>query len=332
MHQRIVELIAEVGSVHDGSFGNACRLIDAAAASGADAVKFQMHIAEAETLTGAPSPYYFTSESREEYFRRTSFSHEEWAALKERAEDAGLVFLCSAFSVEALAELESLGVRMHKVPSGEVSNLPLLREIAATKKPILLSSGMSSWAELDAAVDILRDGGELTVLQCSTLYPCPPERVGLNVLVEMRNRYDLPIGLSDHTLGPAAAIAAVALGATVVEKHFTLSRLLYGSDAAHSTEPEEFSALAQALKETAAMLANPVDKDDISDYAQMKTVFEKSVVTRCDVAAGTVLSAEHLTVKKPGDGIAAAEIDRVIGRPVARDLPADWKLSEADLQ
>ncbi|MGH6802388.1 MAG: N-acetylneuraminate synthase family protein, partial [Methyloceanibacter sp.] len=218
-----VVIIAEVGSVHDGSFGNAQRLIDVAAECGADVVKFQTHIASAETLRDAPMPPYFTGEPRYEYFERTAFTLEQWEALKAHCEGLQVEFLSSPFSVEAVELLEKIGVRRYKVPSGEVTNLPYLEVVAQTGKPVLLSSGMSNWAELDAAVDtMLRHHDRLTVLQCTSEYPCPPERVGLNVMMEMRARYKLPVGLSDHTRTNYAAYAAVVLGASVIEKHFTL--------------------------------------------------------------------------------------------------------------
>ena len=178
-----VKLIAEIGSVHDGSFGNAVKLIDAAAACGAHAVKFQTHIAAAETLRNAPNPPYFKGEPRFEYFTRTGFSLPQWKELAAACGRAKVEFLSSPFSLEAVDLLEEVGVGSYKIPSGEVTNIPLLKKIATTKKPVLLSSGMSDWAELDAAVAALRGGGPVTVLQCSSAYPCPPEQVGLNVMV-----------------------------------------------------------------------------------------------------------------------------------------------------
>ena len=328
----MVELIAEVGSVHDGSFGNALQLIDAAATCGAAAVKFQTHIAAAETLADAPAPSFFQGEPRYEYFERTSFSTDQWRALSARADERGIGFLSSPFSVEAVDLLEDIGVGAWKVPSGEVTNLPLLERLASTGQPVLLSSGMSSWGELDKAVELLAGGGPVTVLQCSSAYPCPPERVGLNVLRELQQRYGLPVGLSDHTLGPVAAIAAVVLGATVIEKHFTFSRLMYGSDARHSTEPAELTALAEQLRALDLMLTTTVDKDDIAPYAEMKRVFQKSIVTAVPVPAGTVLTRDHLTIKKPGTGLPPGRLPAVVGRTTARDLMADHLLDEADLQ
>jgi N-acetylneuraminate synthase len=328
----MIRIIAEIGSVHDGSFGNALRLIDAAAQAGADAVKFQTHIAEAESLPDAPAPGYFSDEPRIAYFRRTGFSAEQWKKLARHAEEAKVTFLSSPFSLEAVDLLEDVGVKAYKVPSGEVTNVPLLERIARTKKPVLLSSGMSNWVELDRAVAVLKPACALTVLQCSTAYPCPPEQVGLNVIAEMRSRYSVPVGLSDHTAGFAAAVAAAALGATVIEKHFAFSRLMYGSDAKHSMEPGDFRALCQALHEVWRMNSSPVDKDDVAPYADMKRIFQKSVVTARALKAGTRLSADMLSFKKPGDGIPAAQCRSLLGRTLRHDLPKDHKLAAGDLE
>jgi sialic acid synthase SpsE len=325
------QIIAEIGSVHDGSFGNACKLIETAAACGADAAKFQTHIAEAETLRDAPSPAYFKGEPRFDYFRRTGFSRTQWKELREVCAANRITFLSSPFSLEAVDLLEEVGVGAYKIPSGEVTNWPLLEHIAATGKPALLSSGMSSWLELDAAVDILRRGGPLTVMQCTTAYPCPPERVGLNVIAEMRSRYRLPVGFSDHTTGMAAAFAAATLGADVIEKHLTFSRLMYGSDAANAMEPADFRRFAEGLHEIWAMRAAPVDKDDLAPYREMKRIFEKSIVTARPVAADRTIERADIAFKKPGDGIPAARYRDIVGRRAARDLPAEHKLSELDL-
>jgi N,N'-diacetyllegionaminate synthase len=327
----VPRLIAEIGSVHDGSFGNACKLIEAAASCGADAAKFQTHIAEAETLRDAPSPGYFQGEPRFDYFRRTGFTAQQWKELRSVCEANGIAFLSSPFSLEAVDLLEEVGVGAYKIPSGEVTNWPLLERVAATGKPALLSSGMSSWRELDGAVDILRSSGPLTIMQCTTAYPCPPERVGLNVITEMRSRYDVPVGFSDHTTGMAAAFAAAALGADVIEKHLTFSRLMYGSDAANAMEPEDFRRLAEGLREIWAMRAAPVDKNDLAPYRDMKRIFEKSIVTARPLRAGHIIARGDLAFKKPGDGISASRYAEVLGKRAARDLPDEHKLSAADL-
>jgi len=325
-------VIAEIGSTHDGSFGNALCAIDAAAECGADAVKFQTHISEAETTRNAPMPPYFKGEPRFEYFKRTGFTKDQWVQLKRHAEERGVVFLSSPFSVEAVDLLESIGMEMYKVPSGEVTNLPFLEHIARTGKPVLLSSGMSNWKELDEAVEAIRRYHDrVTVLQCTTEYPCKPEHVGLNVMLEMRERYGLPVGLSDHTLTNYAAYAAVTLGATVVEKHFTLSKRLYGSDARHSAEPEQFADLVQGIREIEAMLAHKVDKDDISRFADMKEIFQKSVVSLVDIPEGTVITREMIGIKKPGTGIPPKMFDRVVGSRALRTIPADSVINPEDV-
>jgi sialic acid synthase SpsE len=321
-----VFVIAEAGMNHDGSLGNAIRMAEVASECGADAVKFQLHDAEAETTRDAPSPPYFRHESRWEYFQRTAFSDEEWARLKEACERAGIEFLCSVFSVEAVERLERLGVGRYKVGSGEVTNLELVRRVAATGKPVLLTSGMSSWKELDAAVEAA--GDNVTVLQCTSEYPTPPEDVGLNVLGELRERYGKPVGFSDHSLGNYAAFAAVALGAVVVEKHFTLSNDSYGPDAALALEPDELEDLVEGIRSIETMLASPVDKDDLDALREMKLVFEKSVVSTREIPAGAEISREALAAKKPGTGIPARELEQVVGRKARVAIPADSVITE----
>lgn len=325
-----VFVIAEAGMSHDGSLGNAIRMAEVAAECGADAVKFQLHDPRSETTRDALSPPYFQLEPRFEYFERTAFTDDQWRTLKQACGRAGIEFLCSAFSLEALERLEQLGTARHKIPSGEVTNLELVRAAAATCKPVLLSSGMSSWAELDEAVTAA--GENVTVLQCTSAYPTPPERVGLNVLAELRERYGKPVGLSDHSLGPHAAFAAVALGASVVEKHLTLSKEMYGPDAALAAEPGELEDLVDGIREIETMLASPVDKDDLEPLAGMKRVFEKSVVAVADIPAGAVISAEMLAAKKPGTGIPARRLREVVGRRARRDIAADTVLTEADVE
>lgn len=326
-------IISEVGSVHDGSLGNAKSLIETAKACGAGAVKFQTHIADAETLRDAPMPPYFTGEPRFQYFERTAFSPDQWKALRAHCDQQNVEFLSSPFSVEAVELLEEVGTGRYKVGSGEVTNTPLLEAVAKTGKPILLSSGMSTWAELDEAVQtIIRRHDRLTLLQCTSEYPCSYEHVGLNVMLEMRERYKLPVGLSDHTLTSHASVAAVVLGASVIEKHLTFSRRMYGSDAIHSLEPGEFSAMVEGIRAVEAVLNSRVDKDAASArLAGMKRIFEKSVVSVVDIPAGTVVTAEMVAVKKPGTGVPASRLREVIGQRIVRHIPKDTILQEEDL-
>src|ERR671938_1556919 len=322
-----VLVIAEAGMNHDGSLGNAIRMVEVAAEAGADAVKFQLHDAAADRSRGAPAPPYFQHETRWEYFQRTAFSDDQWRRIKEACDAAGVEFVCAPFSLEALERLEALDTARYKIGSGEVTNLELVQAAAATGKPVLLSSGMSTWEELDAAVEAA--GENATVLQCTSEYPTPPERVGLNLLAELRERYGRPVGLSDHTLGPYACFAAVALGASVVEKHFTLSKEMYGPDAALALEPPELEELVDGVREIESMLASRVDKDaEAAALAEMKRVFENSVVTSREIPAGAVISREMLAAKKPGTGIPAARIDEVVGRTAAVAIAPDTVLTE----
>jgi N,N'-diacetyllegionaminate synthase len=334
MIQTKFQVIAEIGSVHDGSFGNACKLIELAARSGANVVKFQTHISSAETLRNAPMPSYFKGEPRYEYFERTAFSKPQWRELREECARHGVEFLSSPFSIAAVDMLEEIGAGIYKVPSGEVSNRPLLEHLGALGKPVLLSSGMSSWTELDQAVDILRNRVELNVMQCTSAYPCPPERTGLNVLAEMRRRYGdgVTLGFSDHTAGVAAGPAAAALGATVIEKHLTFSRAMYGSDAANALEPNDFALYCRSVREVWTMLEHPVDKDDLTPFHEMKRVFEKSVVAARPIAARSAITRVDLDFKKPGDGIPAADYESLIGRRTRRDIPADHKFCMEDFE
>jgi N,N'-diacetyllegionaminate synthase len=325
-------IIAELGNTHDGSIGLAKQLIASAAESGVNAVKIQTHIFSAESLANAPSPPYFKEESREQYFTRTAFDLAQYISLKSFAEvNCGVEFLSSPFSLEAVELLEEVGMVRYKIPSGEVTNIPMLEHIAQTQKPVILSSGMSPFKDLDLAVDILQTSGcaDLSLLQCSSRYPCPPEEVGLNVLSEIKSRYGVPVGYSDHTLGCAAPFAATALGAEIIEKHFTLSTRLYGSDAKHSMEPDEFKKMVSGIREISSMLKNPVDKDlAIEDLGEIKITFEKSVVAKNRIKKGDILSRENLTVKKPGNGIPANMFLEVVGKKANYDMEPDDMLSK----
>ncbi len=322
-----IQIVAELGNTHDGSFGLAKQMIRAAADCGVDAVKIQTHIFNAESLPSAPNPPYFKDETRKAYFERTSFTKEQYLALTDFSkQECGVEFLSSPFSSEAVHFLEEVGMRRYKIPSGEVSNIPMLREVAKTGKPVILSSGMSPWSDIDLAVSTLRDNGctDLSILQCASRYPCPPEQVGLNVIQELKGRYVVPVGYSDHTLGCAAPFAAAAMGASIIEKHFTLSTLMYGSDAMHSMEPDEFRVMVDGIRQIETMLTCPVIKDEaVGDLDEMKRVFEKSVVTRTPIPKGTVITEKMIATKKPGTGIPAKYFDEIIGKRTKVDLPVD---------
>jgi sialic acid synthase SpsE len=323
-------VVAEIGNNHDGSIRQAERLIEAAAEVGADAVKFQTHIAEAEMLPSTPTPPHF-DEPRWEFTKRMELSKDDHLHLKRFAEERGLVFFSSPFSVEAVELLEEVRVPAYKVASGELTNPPLLEAVAATGKPVLLSSGMSGMEDVDRAAATLRSGGsELIVLQCTSNYPCPPELVNLRAMVAMGERLGVPYGLSDHTPGVWTSVAAAALGAVVVEKHFTLSKRLYGPDHHASLTPEELAGLVEGVREVEAAMGDGLKERDPS-LDPARATFEKSIVARARIPKGTVLEAEMLTTKRPGNGISALRVAEVVGRTTVRELEPDHQLEEADL-
>jgi N-acetylneuraminate synthase len=243
--------------------------------------------------------------------------------LKETANECNVLFLSSPFSLEAVDVLEELGMDIYKIPSGEVTNIPLLEKIADLGKPVLLSSGMSNFKELDKAYEVFSSKCELTILQCSSAYPCPNNEVGLNVIDQIKKRYNCKAGYSDHTLGFAAPIAAAALGAVVIEKHFTFSNRMYGSDAVHSMEPSDFKILSKAIKDVWEMLSNPVDKQNLDKYSDMKDIFQKSIVATSDIPSGTIIQLSHLSFKKPGTGIPAGNYKNLIGKVTNKNFAKD---------
>ena len=329
-------VIGEVGLTHDGSLGLAHAFVDAIAKAGADAVKFQTHIAAAESTPAEPFRVKFSRQdaSRYEYWQRMEFTEEQWRGLADHARDKGLVFLSSPFSIEAVELLDRIGIQMWKIGSGEVSNDPMLDRIAATKKPIILSSGMSGFAELDRVVARLQAREvPLTLLQCTTAYPCPPEKIGMNLLDVFRQRYGCSVGLSDHSGTIYPSLAAVTLGAEVVEVHVALSREMFGPDVVASITTSELAQLVQGARFIERMLAHPIDKDAASEQtAPLRSIFTKSVVARVPLDAGTVLALEHLSFKKPGTGIPAARAPELVGRRLRRRVDADTLISEDDLE
>lgn len=320
-------IIGEVAQSHDGSLGTAHAFIDAIAAAGADAVKFQTHIAEEESTLGEPWRVKFSpqDETRYEYWRRMEFSQAQWLGLKQHAEDVGLLFLSTPFSGRAVDMLREIGMGVWKIASGEVGNTPMLKQIAATRAPVILSSGMSSWEELDEAVNVFHENeNPLAVLQCTSAYPCPPEKVGLNMLSELRQRYDVAVGLSDHSGNIFAGLAAVTLGAEVLEVHVALSREMFGPDVPASVTTDELRTLVDGVRQVERMTASHVDKDSVSDdLGHLRNLFTKSVVAAVDLPAGTILSNEHVRLKKPGTGLSATHLPDLIGYRLSRNLKRD---------
>jgi N-acetylneuraminate synthase len=328
-------VIAEVAQAHDGSLGLAHAYVDAAADAGADAVKFQTHIAAAESTPAEPWRVRFSPQdrSRYEYWQRMEFTEEQWLGLRRHADERGLLFLSSPFSVEAAALLRRVGVAAWKVASGELENPLIYDVITETGAPVLLSTGMSSMAQIDAAVQrVKRKASPLAVLQCTSAYPCPPEQVGLNVLALFRERYDCAVGLSDHSGTIYSGLAAAALGAEVVEVHITMSRQMFGPDVVASVTSAELQQLVSGVRFLERARAHPVDKDAAArDTAPLRDLFTKSVVARSDLPAGTLLQAEHLTAKKPGTGVPADRIADFLGKRLRRALRSDEPLRPDDV-
>jgi N,N'-diacetyllegionaminate synthase len=326
-------VIGEVAQAHDGSLGMAHAFIDAIGAAGADAVKFQTHIAAAESTPAEPwrVPFGPQDETRYDYWKRMEFGAEQWAGLARHAEENGLAFLSSPFSIEGADLLERVGVAAWKIASGETGNVQLLDRVAATPLPILVSSGMSGWEELDTAVDRIRatSAAPLAVLQCTSSYPTAPEQIGLNVIGEIEERYGVATGLSDHSGTIYPALAAAALGASVIEVHVTMSRDMFGPDVPASVTPAELRQLVEGVRMIGTALASPVDKDVVArELDGMRQTFTRSVVARRDVPAGSVLTAADLALKKPGGGLPPARMAELVGRRVKVALERDQLLTE----
>ena len=328
-------VIAEVAQAHDGSLGTAHAFIDAVAESGADAIKFQTHIAAAESTPAEPWRKKFSPQdvTRYDYWRRMEFSEEQWRGLKEHAVERGLMFLSSPFSMEAFELLNRVGVAAWKVASGEINNTPVLDAILSTGLPIILSTGMSPFHEVDEAVArITQSSLPLALLQCTSMYPCPAEHVGLNVIDDFRRRYHCAVGLSDHSAVVFPGLAAATLGIQVLEVHVTLSRRMFGPDVVASLTIEELTQLVSGVRYIEKMRSHQVDKTCPPDtVTSLREIFMKSVVAAEDLAAGTVLSGGLLAVKKPGSGIPVSRISSLIGRRLRRSIARDTLLQEEDL-
>lgn len=329
-------VVAEVGQAHDGSLGAAHAYIDAAAKTGVDAIKFQTHIAAAESTPAETFRVQFSEQdaTRYDYWKRMEFTPEQWFGLAEHGRRVGLEFLSTPFSMQAVDLLERIGMAAWKVGSGEVSNLPMLRRMAETGRPVLLSSGMSSWHHLDEAVGCIRRTGTMpALLQCTTSYPCPPEKVGLNLLSELRSRYECPVGLSDHSGTIYAGLAAATLGADLLEVHIAFSRDCFGPDTPASLTISELKQLVDGVKFIRTSLSNPIDKDAEADRTgDLRTLFGKSIVAAVALSAGHRLSSDDVALKKPGIGIPPTRLNDVIGRVLIRAVPADTILAESDFE
>ena len=317
-------IIAEIAQAHDGSLGLAHSYIDAVAKTGCNAIKFQTHIAEAESSLEEPFRVNFSFEdkTRYDYWKRMEFTLEQWKEIKAHCDKVGLEFISSPFSNTAVDLLEEVGVKRYKIGSGEVNNFVLLEKIIQTGKPIIISSGMSSFEELDKTVAFLKNrNANYSILQCTTAYPTKPSQFGFNVLKELKERYNVVVGFSDHSSSIEASIAAVALGADILEFHVVFNNEMFGPDAKASLNFKETKKLVKAVRNIKKALNNPIDKNDNSNFKELKQIFEKSLAINKDLTEGHVIKFSDLEAKKPkGFGILASDYQRIIGKELNKDL------------
>jgi N-acetylneuraminate synthase len=329
-------VIGEVAQEHDGSLGIAHSYIDVIADAGADAVKFQTHIAAAESTPAEPWRVKFSRQdaSRYDYWKRMEFTEEQWRGLAEHCRQRGVLFMASPFSNQAVDMLERIGQPIWKIASGETSNTMLLDRVLDTGAPVLLSTGMSPVAEIDAAVARVRSRGvPVGVFQCTTAYPCPPEQVGLNLVAEFRERYGCWAGLSDQSATIYPGLAGAALGLDMLDVHAALSREMFGPDVIASVTTTELRQLVAGIRFIERMRAHPVDKDDSArTTAPLRRLFTRSLVAVRALPAGTILAPEDVAVKKPGTGLSPERLGDVIGRRLARAVAVDQLLAPEDLE
>jgi N,N'-diacetyllegionaminate synthase len=319
-----VYIIAEVGLSHDGSLGIAHSYIDALATTGVDAIKFQIHDADAESSVFEPFriPFSYQDHNRQAYWKRTSFNLEQWKALQYHALLRNMDFIASPFSISAVEIIRKLELKIIKIGSAEITNHLLLQQFTDTDLQLILSSGMSNWNELDQAIGILKPTkNKISLLQCTSAYPTTPLNWGLNVMAEYKNRYQIPVGFSDHSGEIFTCLAAVSLGAEYIEFHVTFDKRMFGPDAKSSLTISQVSQLVQGIRQIQSSLQNPVDKDNLESILPTKTIFEKSIAVNKDLPKNHVLRIEDLESKKPANiGIHSSNYQSVIGRKLNKPL------------
>ena len=323
-----VFVIAEAGVNHNGVLSSAFELIDVAAHAGADAVKFQTFIAEKTISASAAKAEYQklstgAEESQLEMARRLEISFDDFRKLKTHCDQRGIMFLSTPFDFESVDFLHSLGVPAFKISSGDLTNHPLLQRVAAKGLPVIISTGMGDLDEVDEAIKVVRAAGnnEIALLQCITNYPADPADVNLRAMQTMAQAFDVPVGYSDHTLGIEVALAAAALGACVIEKHFTLDRSLPGPDHQASLEPRELEAMVAGIRKVEAALGSGLKTPAASELSNA-AVARRSLVAARDLKAGEMMTADLIELKRPGTGLPPKMLDQVLGKTVRVDLKA----------
>ncbi len=329
-------LVAEIAQAHDGSLGAAHSFIDLAADLGVDAIKFQTHIADAESTQDEEFRVAFSREdkTRFDYWRRMEFEKDQWRGLIDHAGERGLAFGTSCFSIAAFEMIAPLGVDFWKVGSGEVVSTKMIAMMAQTSIPVLLSSGLSTEKELANAVNIVRScGAPVGVFQCTSKYPTNYEEIGLNRILELRETFCCPTGLSDHSGEIWPSVAAISQGAEIIEFHLAFHKGQFGPDTAASLVPDQVSVLVAARDAIARMMKNPIIKGSLTDEQKaMRALFGRSLALRRQMKAGEAISRDDLVFKKPASGIKPEEIDRVIGRTLVADKSPERLLTWKDFK
>lgn len=329
-------IIAEIGQAHEGSLGLAHSYIDALAATGVNAVKFQTHIANAESSEFEPFRVNFSYEdkTRYDYWQRMEFTLEQWSGLKTHCEEKGMEFMSSPFSMAAVELLETLNVKRYKIGSGEVSNFLMLERIARTGRPVILSSGISSFGELDDTTEFLKSNKvDYSILQCTTAYPTQPAQWGLNVIGELKRRYQVPVGFSDHSGDIYAGLAAVTMGAEILEFHAVFDKQMFGPDAQSSLTMNQVTKLVEGVSQINEARGAHLDKATNSQFDELKSIFEKSLAVNKNLQEGQVMKLDDLESKKPkGKGIDARMFRSVINRRLKHDMREGSFLNERDLE
>jgi N,N'-diacetyllegionaminate synthase len=322
-------IIAEAGVNHNGSIEIAKKLVDAAVHAGADCIKFQTFKAKnLVTKTAEKAAYQNKQISQKEsqlsMLQRLELSYIEFTEIASYCKEKGIVFLSTPFDHESIDFLDQMGIEKWKIPSGEITNYPYLVKIAQTHKPIILSTGMSTVHEIEDAVKVLqtKGAGPITLLHCTTEYPAPYDEVNLNALVTLMNIFKLPVGYSDHTQGITIPIAAVAMGAVVIEKHFTLDRNMEGPDHKASLEPDELKAMVEAIRCVEVSMGDGVKKPTKSELKNL-AIARKSIVARKPIRVGEKFTEENIAAKRPGTGISPMQWNEVIGQCSKRSFDED---------
>jgi len=324
-------IIAEAGVNHNGDLQLARQLVDAAAAAGADVVKFQTFQANQLATERAEQAAYQQqalgqTQSQLAMLQQLELKSEQHGPLIQHCQERGIEFLSTAFDPPSIGLLASLQLKRWKIPSGEITNLPYLRQIGSLGQPVILSTGMANLGEIEAALGVLEQAGtprsQITVLHCTTEYPASPEEVNLRAMQAIAQAFGVSIGYSDHTAGIAVPIAAVAMGATVIEKHLTLDRNLPGPDHKASLEPDDFAAMVRGIRTIEQALGDGIKRPTPSEHANLPVV-RKSLVAARPIRAGELFSETNLTTKRPGTGISPMQWDAWIGRPASRDFTTD---------